>query len=55
MQNKEINWEKLGLYIAMITLIFMFWQAWRDVHTDISGIKERISVLETQIECLDRD
>jgi len=48
MENKEVNWEKIGLYLATLGFIFMFWQAWRDVHKDSSELRERIAVLEVK-------
>lgn len=49
-KNKEVNWEKIGLYFAILGFVFMFWQAWRDLHKDSSEIKERVAKLEVKIE-----
>lgn len=50
MENKDVNWEKIGLYLATIGFIFMFWQAWRDLHRDNSDLRERVAVIEVLVE-----
>ena len=44
--------EKIGIYLAVFGIIFMFWQAWRDIHVDLSATKERCAVLEVKLEYL---
>lgn len=53
MVNKEVNWEKIGLYLATLGFIFMFWQAWRDLHTDSSSLRERVAIAEVKIDKLE--
>jgi len=46
--------EKLVMYLTCFGFIFMAWQGWRDLHNDISDIKERISALEVKVEHLEK-
>lgn len=43
---KNINWEKIGIYIAIITAFFMAMNSLMD-------IKERIAKLEVKVEKLE--
>lgn len=47
MENSRF--EKIGIYLAVFGVLFMFWQAWRDIHMDLSNTKERCAVLEIEI------
>lgn len=52
--KKSINWEKIGVYIAitaglMTVIIYLF-----DIKDDMSDIKERIAKLEVKVEHLER-
>lgn len=42
---KQVNWEKVGVYIAIITLIVLF-------ATKVNELSERISKLEGKLEIL---
>ena len=50
MQSNRI--EKIGLYIAALSGLFMFWQSWRDLHNDNSDLKERQARIEERYEIL---
>ena len=52
-EKKEVNWEKIGLYLAVLGFILMFWQAWRDLHKDSADIRERIATVEVKVEKLE--
>lgn len=43
-----IDWEKILAYAGIISFLITFWQGWRDIHKDISDIKERVKSIETQ-------
>lgn len=43
--TKNINWEKVGVYIAIITLIVM-------IASKINDLSERISKIEGKMEIL---
>lgn len=43
--HKIINWEKVGVYIAVVTLIVMF-------ASKINDLSERISKIEGKLEVL---
>lgn len=42
---KQVNWEKVGVYIAIITLIVLF-------ATKVNELSERIANLEGKLEIL---
>jgi hypothetical protein len=50
---KNVNWEKIGVYIVCIGALFMFWQSVNDIKDSISDIKERIAKTEVKIEKLE--
>ena len=48
--SKNALLERVAVYIAAVGMFFMFWQSMRDLHCDISDVKERLAKLETKIE-----
>jgi hypothetical protein len=48
LKGKTFNINQVGAWLAFVGTLFVFWQFMRDVHKDITDVKERISVLETQ-------
>lgn len=44
---RKVNWEKIGIYIALLTAFVMFMN-------NIMDIKERIAKLEVKIEKLEQ-
>lgn len=46
--------EKVGVYLACIATLFMFWQGWRELHRDSTALQERISKLEVKVENLEK-
>ncbi len=60
MQNEKIsnnkmpiNYEKIGVYVACIGLLFLFWQSQMSISDKIADIRERIAKLEIKIEKLE--
>ena len=51
MESKRL--EKMGAYVTALAVLFMLWQAWRDLHVDGSLSKERIAKLEVKVEKLE--
>lgn len=51
--DRKFDLEKIGGYIAIAGFLFMFWQAWRDIHKDAADIRERIAKLEVKFEHLE--
>ena len=47
-KGRKFDLNTLGTWVAIVGTLFMFWQFMRDVHKDITDVKERTSVLETQ-------
>jgi len=43
---RKVNWEKIGIYVALLTAFVMFMN-------NIMDIKERISKLEVKVEKLE--
>ncbi len=52
MANNSVNWEKIGVYLAVLmafmTVIFYLFQ----VKDEISSVKERVSRIEAKFEFL---
>ena len=48
MANKEVNWEKIGVYFVIVGFMFMFWQGYRDLHKENADLRERVAILETK-------
>ena len=46
--------ENIGVYVGCLVFIFMAWQGWRDLHRDISEVKERTSYIEANQLTLER-
>ena len=42
--------ESIGIYVGCLVLLIMAWQGWRDLHKDMSDIKERLKALEIVTE-----
>lgn len=53
--KSKINLEKIGFYVAVFAAFFMFWQAWRDIHNDMSDLKERMKEIEVHMKYLQKD
>lgn len=49
----QINYEKVGLYIACVGFLFLFWQTQMIMSDKISDLKERIAKLEVKVEYLE--
>lgn len=49
--KKALKWvfDNLGIVLTGLTLLFMFWQAWRDIFTNVMEIKERVTVIEQKL------
>ena len=51
MENKQTRpsrLEKIGVYVAVLTLVFMIWQGWRDISKEISDVRVKIQSIETK-------
>lgn len=46
----EPNWEKLGVYIACLGFLFLFWQGQMHVMEKIADLRERTAKLEVLIK-----
>ena len=46
---QSVNWEKVGVYVAIITIAFLFWQSWRDLTKDNAELRERTARLEVEV------
>jgi hypothetical protein len=54
MENeKKINWEKIGAYVAIIIILCSFWQIMFGFSDGIGNMKERIAKLEVKVEHLE--
>lgn len=51
---RKINWEKVGVYLACVGVLFMFWHSQERSSETISYLRERIAVLEIKILFLDK-
>ncbi len=47
-----INWEKVGVYLAIVTTVLLFWQSWRDLTKDNTELRERTARLEVEVSHL---
>jgi hypothetical protein len=47
---QHVNWEKIGVYIACLGFLFIFWQGQLNMSEKISEIKERIAKLEVKVD-----
>ena len=45
-----IDYEKILVYVGIISFLITFWQGWRDIHKDMADIKERVRALEVKVE-----
>jgi len=46
MENKNINWEKVGVYLAILTMVVM-------LASKILDISERIAKIEVKVDKLE--
>ena len=49
-KDRFLNLDRLATYVGIFAFIFLFWSYWRDIHIQISDVKERIAVVETEIK-----
>jgi len=52
-ERPPIDFEKILVYIGIISFLLTFWNGWRDIHKDMSEIKERTAKLEVKVEKLE--
>lgn len=45
----SIDYEKILVYVGIISFLITFWQGWRDIHKDVSDIKERTAIIEQKL------
>jgi len=45
----SIDYEKILMYLGIISFLITFWQGWRDIHKDLSEVKERLAVIEQKL------
>ncbi len=46
---KKINYEKISVYVACLTLAVMLWNSLLSIKNDIADVRERVAVLETRV------
>lgn len=51
----KINYEKVGIYLACIGFVYMFWQGQNSDKVILFDIKERLAKLEVKVEHLEKD
>lgn len=51
--KKSFNLEKIGIYLAVLGFIYMFWQSQMSIVEKLSDIKERTKALEVKVEKLE--
>ncbi len=50
---KKINYEKISVYIACLSVAVMLWASLMSIKDDIANIRERIAKLEVKVEKLE--
>lgn len=55
MGNNNTNWEKIGVYIACLGALYMFWNSLDNIKDDISDNRERTAKLEVKMENVEDD
>lgn len=45
----NIDYEKILVYVGIISFLITFWQGWRDIHKDMADIKERTARIEEKL------
>lgn len=46
----KVNWEKISVYFASLTVILTLWSSLHQTQRDISDMRERIARVETKLE-----
>ena len=54
-KKMKINYEKVGIYLACIGFVYMFWQGQNSDKVILFDIKERLAKLEVKVEHLEKD
>lgn len=47
---KNINWEKVSVYFAVLGFLFMFWSTQNDIKDRQADMRERIATIEAIIK-----
>lgn len=52
MENKlkVMNWEKISTYFAGLALVITLWSFLNQSQRDIADLRERVAILETQVQ-----
>lgn len=50
---KEINFEKIGIYLTAASLLISFWNSQMKIVRDVADVRERIAKLEVKVEKLE--
>jgi len=45
----KIDLNTIMLYLGIISFLITFWQGWRDIHKDLSDLKERTAKIEEKL------
>ena len=51
--KKNINWEKLSVYLATLGFVFLLWSSQSKMIFALGDMKERIARLEVKVEHLE--
>lgn len=51
--QKNINWEKISVYLACLGFIFLLWSSQSNMVFSLLDMKERIAKLEVKVEHLE--
>jgi len=50
----RVDLNNIMLYLGIVSFLITFWQGYRDIHKDMSDIKERTRAIEIKIEQLEK-
>lgn len=52
--QKNINWEKISVYLAALGFIFLLWNTQTSLLNSVADLRERIAKVEVKIEKLEK-
>ena len=50
---ENVNWEKMGVYLAALGMLFMIWNFQNSIKDEICLVRERLSSLEAKVSHLE--
>jgi uncharacterized membrane protein len=51
----KVNWEKISVYFASLTVILTLWSSLHQTQRDIADMRERIARVETKLEWMEKE